>query len=58
MTGFWQFTRDTLGEYIFSNHEMVGEYDVLDLEYLNTFNETTNADNSRGRMSVGQMQIL
>ena len=30
----------------------------LNLDYLNTFNETLISDNSRGRMQVGKMRIL
>ena len=53
MAGFWDFTQNTISEYVFENERMTEEYNFLNLTYLNSFDENTLADNSKGRMHVG-----
>ena len=57
MDGFWKFTQDTLGEYIFEEESLMSNFNLVDFTNLNTYNEELLADNSKGRMPVGKMRI-
>ena len=55
---FWKFTKDTLGDYIFSDENLLDSQGNVNLEYINTFNTTTKTRNSKGRQFVGPMRFL
>jgi len=56
---FWDFTETTLAEFVFADqHRMNANKTAVDLNLLNTFNQTIFAQESRGMKFSGGLRFL
>ena len=57
--GFWNFTTDTIGDFVFYDELPEEGPDSTNLaKFLNEVNPATHAVNSKGRLYVGPMRML
>jgi hypothetical protein len=55
---FWEFTENTIGDYVFSDDKIIKPDGNIDLEILNEYSPDSKSTTSKGRLFIGSMRIM
>ena len=58
MNQFWDFTENKLGKYLFFEESMVQGFSDINYDKLNTWDNSTYSDVSKGKFFIGPVRYL